>query len=190
MPLAPGKLVIISGPSGVGKSSVVRALLTQCDLPLRLSISATTRAPRAEEIEGRDYYFLSHEEFAARRERGEFLECKEVFGRGDWYGTLRSDVEAGFADGKWMMLEIDVEGAVSVLAEHPAITIFIDPGSREELERRLRHRGTEDEAAIRRRLEVADRELAQIDKYQYRVVNETIPDTVRTICEILKRHGD
>jgi guanylate kinase len=190
MPLAPGKLVIISGPSGVGKSSVVRALLTQCDLPLRLSVSATTRAPRAEEVEGRDYYFLSREEFAARRQRGEFLECKEVFGRGDWYGTLKSDVEAGFADGKWMMLEIDVEGAVSILAEHSAITIFIDPGSREELERRLRHRGTEDESAIRRRLEVADRELAQVDKYQYRVVNETIPDTVKAICDILKRHGD
>ena len=99
MPSASGKLVIISGPSGAGKSSVVRALLQECDLPLRLSVSATTRPPRAHEMEGRDYYFLSQEEFAARRARGEFLECKEVFGRGDWYGTLKSDVPAGFAQG-------------------------------------------------------------------------------------------
>jgi guanylate kinase len=185
-----GKLVILSGPSGAGKSTVVRELLSCGRLPLRLSVSATTRTPREGEVEGVHYYFLSPEEFARRREAGEFLECKEVFGRGDWYGTLKSDVEAGFAAGKWMVLEIDVEGAMSVLAERPdAITIFIEPGSYEELERRLRNRNTESEAAIGRRLEVAKREMDQAHKYTYRVVNKTVPQAVQEICDILARHS-
>ena len=105
-----GKLVILSGPSGAGKSTVVRELLATCPLPLELSVSATTRLPRAGERDGVDYHFLSREEFALRRERGEFLECKEVFGRGDWYGTLAAPVTAGLRAGKWVLLEIDVEG--------------------------------------------------------------------------------
>ncbi len=190
MPTASGKLVIISGPSGAGKSSVVRELLTRCGLPLRLSVSATTRAPREGEVSGVHYHFLSKDDFALRRAEGAFLECKEVFGRGDWYGTLKSDVAAGHAAGQWMVLEIDVEGAMSVLQEHPnALTIFIDPGSNDELERRLRNRGTESDDAIRRRLEVAERELAAADKYQYRVVNETVPQAVREICEILRQNA-
>lgn len=188
MPSTPGKLIIISGPSGAGKSSVVRELLQKCPLPLRQSVSATTRKPRDGERDGEHYHFLSREEFALRRERGEFLECKEVFGRGDWYGTLKSEVESGFAHGKWMVLEIDVEGALSVLTERPdAVTIFIDPGTREELERRLRSRGTETDDAILRRLEVAERELAQADRYRYHVVNTTVPQAVQNICDILKQ---
>jgi guanylate kinase len=185
-----GKLVIISGPSGAGKSTVVRDLLSCGVLPLRLSVSATTRPAREGEVDGVHYHFMSQEEFARRRAAGEFLECKEVFGRGDWYGTLASDVADGFAQGKWMVLEIDVEGAMAVLAERPdAITIFIDPGSDEELERRLRNRNTDSEAAIQRRLEVAKREMAQAGRYTYRIVNKTVPQAVQEICEILKRHA-
>ena len=92
-----GKLVIISGPSGAGKSTVVRKLLEECPLPLTLSVSATTRPPRAGEVDGRDYWFLTSSEFAAKREQGEFLECKEVFGRGYWYGTLANTVSAAAA---------------------------------------------------------------------------------------------
>ena len=99
-PTAPGKLVIISGPSGAGKSTVVRQLLAECLLPLVHSISATTRPPRPGERDGVDYFFISHEEFARRRASDDFLECKEVFGRGDWYGTLRSQVATGLADRK------------------------------------------------------------------------------------------
>ncbi len=102
-----GKLIILSGPSGAGKSTVVRELLANCSLPLKLSVSATTRQPRAGEVDGRDYHFVSHEEFRRVRAAGEFLECKEVFGRGDWYGTLASEVENGLAAGNWMILEID-----------------------------------------------------------------------------------
>src|SRR5687767_7450301 len=108
-----GKLAIISGPSGAGKSTVVKQLLATCPLPLELSVSATTRDPRPGEQAGIDYHFLTREEFARRRAAGEFLECKEVFGRGDWYGTLHNVVTAGLAAGKWVILEIDVEGAMS-----------------------------------------------------------------------------
>ncbi len=186
-----GRLVIISGPSGAGKSTVVRRLLQQCDVPLRLSVSATTRSPRPGEEEGVHYYFLSQEEFHRRRLAGEFLECKEVFGRGDWYGTLRSEVATGYAEGKWVLLEIDVEGALAVLEQEPeATTIFLHPGSLEELERRLRNRGTEDRASLARRLEVARREMANLDKYTYEVINDSVDRAVREICEILKRSGE
>ena len=185
-----GRLAIISGPSGAGKSTVVKQLLATCSLPLQLSVSATTREPRSGERDGVDYHFLTREEFARRREAGEFLECKEVFGRGNWYGTLSGVVAAGLAAGKWVLLEIDVEGAMSVLAQCPdAITIFLHPGGNDELERRLRTRGTETEESIRRRLEVASHELTFIDRYRHEVINRTVPEAVREICNILQSYG-
>jgi guanylate kinase len=189
-PTPVSRLVIISGPSGAGKSTVVRELLATCPLPLVLSVSATTRAPRAGEIDGVNYFFLSREEFARRRAAGEFLECKEVFGRGDWYGTLQSQVATGLAAGKWVILEIDVEGAQTVVQKHPeALTIFIHSGSIEELEARLRKRNSETEASLARRLEVARRELACQDRYRYQVINRDVPQAVREICDILSRHA-
>ncbi|MCL4202147.1 MAG: guanylate kinase [Pirellulaceae bacterium] len=182
-----GKLVIVSGPSGAGKSTVVWRLLEVCRLPLKLSVSATTRSPRPGEIDGREYHFLTVEEFLRRRDNDEFLESKEVFGRGDYYGTLRSETASGLSQGKWVILEIDVEGALAVLQQHPeAITIFLHPGSMDELERRLRLRGTESEASIQRRLEVARRELAMMDRYRYEVINDTVERAVREICDILQ----
>jgi len=186
-----GGLVVISGPSGAGKSTVVSELLRQCRLPLVLSVSATTRAPRPGEQDGIHYHFLTKEEFQRRREAGEFLEFKEVFGRGDWYGTLRSEVTAGLNAGKWVILEIDVEGAISVLAAHPeTVTIFIHCGSLAELERRLRQRNTDSEAAIQRRLEVARGELALQDRYTYQINNTDVDQSVRQICDILAREGE
>lgn len=182
----PGKLVIISGPSGAGKSTVLKRVLAECAQPLELSVSATTRRPRPDETDGVDYHFLSKEAFARRRDNGEFLEWKEVFGHGDYYGTLRNTVTAGLAAGKWVVLEIDVEGATMVLESHPdAITIFLHPGSDEELERRLRDRATETEDSIQRRLEVARREMACLDKYKHEVVNATVDQAVEDICLIL-----
>ncbi len=182
----PGKLVIISGPSGAGKSTVLKRLLAECPQPLELSVSATTRPPRPAETDGVDYHFLSQDDFARRRENDEFLEWKEVFKRGDYYGTLRNTVTAGLAAGKWVVLEIDVEGAMMVLESHPdAITIFLHPGSDEELERRLRYRATESEDSIQRRLEVARREMTCLEKYKYEVVNDTVDQSVRDICQIL-----
>jgi len=185
-----GRLVIISGPSGAGKSTVVRQLLDTCTLPLQLSVSATTRQPRSGERDGVEYHFVSHEEFLRRRDAGDFLEWKEVFGCGDLYGTVRSETTAGLAAGKWVILEIDVEGALAVLEQQPdAVTIFVHPGSMDELERRLRGRGTESAESIQRRLAVARREMDCKDRYRFEVINDSKDRAVREICEILLLHA-
>ncbi len=186
----PGKLVVISGPSGVGKSTVVREVLGRLGPQIRLSVSATTRPPRPGEQEGVHYYFLTDAEFRRRREAGEFLECIEVFGRGHWYGTLWSEVRSSLSQGKWVILEIDVDGAGEVLRQFPeAVTIFIRPDSVEELERRLRSRGTESEDAVPRRLAVARHELQLSDQYEHQVVNVTVGEAVDEINQILRGHG-
>ena len=186
-----GKLIIISGPSGVGKTTVVRGLLETCQLPLQLSVSATTREPRSREQDGVDYFFLSQSEFADRRENGDFLECCEVFGRGHWYGTLREPVAASLEQGKWVILEIDVAGAMNVLEQFPqAITVFVGPENLAELEQRLRNRRTETEEKIQQRLARAKHELSFADKYQHYVVNDTVEQTVNEICNILQEAKD
>jgi guanylate kinase len=183
-----GKLIVISGPSGAGKTTLLAKLLARCPR-LNPSVSATTRSPRPGERDGVDYHYLSPEEFARRREAGEFLECCEVFGRGYWYGTLKNEVSPSLAAGKSVVLEVDVQGAMAVLATHPeAITIFVRPGDAAELERRLRGRGTDSEAAITRRLEVARRELDRASDYQYQVVNDDVDRAVQEIYEILRSH--
>jgi len=188
---ARGKLVVMSGPSGVGKTTVLRRLLATCRLPLRASVSATTRPPRPSEVDGVDYHFLSEAEFHRRRDRGEFLECYEVYTSGWWYGTLNSEVTSGLQSGKWIVLGIDVHGAFSVVERYrDAITIFLRPSSLEELEKRLRGRGTEDDEAIRRRLQQAKNELALADWYRYQVVNDDLDLAVREICDILVRSGE
>lgn len=157
-------------------------------LPLELSVSATTRQPRPGEVNGQDYHFLTQAEFIRRRDADEFLEWKEVFGLGNFYGTLRETVTAGLNAGKWVVLEIDVEGAMMVLESHPdAITIFIHPGSPEELERRLRARGTESEATIQRRLAVAQKEMEVGANYKYEVINDKVEQAVHEICNLLSR---
>lgn len=187
MELDSKRLVVISGPSGVGKSTVVAQVLEKCSVPLVLSVSATTRSPRPGEIDGKNYVFLTHEEFAKRRENGEFLEFKEVFSRGDWYGTLKSTVASGLSDGKWVLLEIDVEGALSVKAEYPDILmIFLHPGSMEILEQRLRDRQSDTEQSIQRRLEVASREIARSDQYDFVIENRTVDETVTRICQVIE----
>lgn len=182
-----GKVVIISGPSGAGKSTLVRRLLQTCPLPLELSISATTRPPRPDELNGVDYHFLSADEFDEKRLAGEFLEYKEVFGQGYWYGTLLAKIDDGLRLGKWVILEIDVAGAMSVIDRVPdAITIFIHPGSMEELERRLRNRQTDNEEAIVRRLEVATQEMANRHQYEYQVINKDVDVATNEVSQILQ----
>lgn len=184
-----GRLIILSGPSGAGKSTVLRELLRTCSLPLVLSVSVTTRMPRAGEVDGRDYKFVSQERFNAMRAANEFLECKEVFGRGDWYGTLRGEVEQGLREGKWVILEIDVQGAVAVMEQMPdTISLFVHPGSMKELETRLRRRGTDSDESIKRRLEVASEELASIGKYTHSIINHRFEDTVKEICQLLQQY--
>ncbi len=183
-----GKLIVISGPSGVGKSTVVRQLLKSCQLPLVLSISATTREPRTGEQDGVDYVFLDDEEFQRRRRNDDFIECCEVFGAGEWYGTLRQPVEESRNLGRNIILEIDVNGALQVLKAFPeAITIFIHPGSVDELEKRLRGRNTEQESQIRTRLAVAAEELEMASHYDHIVTNQDVQKTADRICGLLKR---
>lgn len=185
----PGKLVVISGPSGVGKTSILRRLLS--DLPeLIPSISATTRPPRSGERDGVDYHFLSLEDFERRRAHGEFLECCRVYGRQHWYGTLVAEVAPRLAAGEWVVLEIDVEGTLSILERYPeAVTIFVEPSHPDQLEQRLTGRGTESPEAMARRLEVARRELLEAHRYQHRVVNEDLETAVHSIKTILAEAG-
>ena len=112
-PPSPGRLIVISGPSGAGKTTLLKRLFELCP-QLAVSVSATTRPPRPGEREAVDYHFLSPEEFERRRQAGEFLECCEVFGRGYWYGTLLREVTPSLAAGKWVVLEIDVQGTMAV----------------------------------------------------------------------------
>ena len=192
----PGKLVVISGPSGVGKGTVIKRVLDVFPDRLTLSISATTRSPRVGEREGIDYHFLDPETFHRLRQGGKFLECCEVFGRGHWYGTLVDEVRPSLKAGKWVLLEIDVQGTESVLEHFPdAVTVFLRPSSSQldesmaELERRLRGRKTEAEDAVQRRLEIARQELESAEDYQFQVVNDTVEQAVNEICDILRRSG-
>lgn len=155
-----------------------------------MSVSVTTRAPRAGELDGRDYKFVSHEQFQALRVAGAFLECKEVFGRGDWYGTLRETVQTGLSEGRWVLLEIDVQGALAVMQEYPqAISFFVHPGSLGELEKRLRGRATDSQQAIVRRLEVAAIEMQAITSYRYEIINSHVEQAAGQICQLLHQHN-
>ena len=185
-----GRLVIISGPSGAGKSTVVRELINRSDLPLKLSVSATTRPARAGEIDGVHYHFLSQAQFDQLREDGEFLECKEVFGLGYWYGTLRNKVATGLEEGSWVILEIDVQGAIAVLDQGKLdpITFFVHTGGLDSLESRLRGRKTEDEAVISRRLTTAEEEIRLMHRYQYEIINDEVDSAVEEIDQRLSRH--
>lgn len=181
-----GKLLVISGPSGAGKTTLLKRLYATSPVPLATSVSATTRAPRPGEVDGADYHFLTKDEFERRRRHGDFLECFEVYQRGDWYGTLKSEVAPRLANGKWVVLEIDVQGTLAVLQHYPqAVTIFVRPSSLDELERRLRARGTESEAALGRRLEVARRELQSVDRYRFQVINDEVEAALNRLREIL-----
>lgn len=174
-----GRLIVITGPSGVGKGTLVRSLLER-HLELYLSVSATTRTPRAGEVEGKDYYFLSRDRFQAMIESGQLLEWAEY--AGNYYGTPSATVEEQIALGKLVLLEIEVVGARQIQQTFPhALRIFILPPSVEELERRLRDRATDSEAAIRKRLERALAEIATRDEFDVQIINDDLETALQEI---------
>jgi guanylate kinase len=165
-----GRLFVIAAPSGAGKTSLVRALMER-EPSLQFSISYTTRPQRPTEKPGHDYFFVTHEEFEAMVERGEFLEHARVFD--NRYGTARRPVEASLGAGQDLILEIDWQGARQIRAAMPeCVSIFILPPSRQALERRLRGRGTDPEAVIQRRLRDAAADMKHWDEFDYVVVND------------------
>jgi guanylate kinase len=179
-----GPLVILSGPSGAGKSTVLKRLLDSGEWPLRLSVSATTRAPRGQERDGVDYHFWTRERFLAEVAAGAFLEWAEVFG--NCYGTLRSEVEPYRDRGVGVILDIDVQGAAQVRQKCPdAVTVFLRTSSMDEYERRLRKRHTEDEPALQRRLAAARGELAHAREYQHQVINDDLESAVADLRAIV-----
>jgi len=178
------KVFVITGPSGVGKGTLIRELLTR--LPdLELSISATTRAPREGEVDGRDYHFLSPAEFASRREQNDFLEFAAY--SGNHYGTLRSEVEGRLDAGHSVVLEIEVQGAQQVRAAKPdSIQIFIAPPDPAVLRERLAGRGTDSADAIDKRLETAEIELASQGDFDHLIVNDDLQTAVGDLVAIVR----
>jgi guanylate kinase len=184
----PGRLIVVSGPSGSGKSTLVRMALARAGVRAQLSISATTRSARTGETHGREYFFISREAFEKDRARGMFLESAEVHGH--LYGTPAAAVREALAAGECVLLEIDVQGALLVREKVPsAVLVFVTVSTFDELETRLRARGTDSEATIARRLDNARRELEQAGLYDYQVLNHHLDRAVDDLVSLLNRHG-
>jgi guanylate kinase len=177
------RVFVITGPSGVGKGTLIRGVMER--LPaLELSVSATTRAPRSGEQDGRDYHFLSSEEFEHRARAGDFVEHADYAGRR--YGTLRSELEQRVRSGAPVVLEIEVQGARQVRAAMPeAVQVFIAPPSLQALRTRLIGRGTDGSEEVERRLGVAEQELAARDEFAHVVVNDRLEDALDQLVEIV-----
>jgi guanylate kinase len=178
------KVFVITGPSGVGKGTLIRELLSRVP-DLELSVSATTRAPREGEVDGRDYHFLTLEQFDQRKEENDFLEFATY--SGNRYGTLRSEVERCLENGRSVVLEIEVQGAQQVRATDLAsVQIFIAPPDPAVLRERLIGRGTDSTEAIDERLKVAEQELAAQDDFDHQIVNDDVSRAADELVEVVR----
>lgn len=183
---AVGKMVLISGPSGAGKSTLCRRLIR--DPNVEFSVSATTRAPRPGEVDGRDYYFLTPQQFRAKTAAGEFIEQAEV--HGNMYGTLRAPMERAIEAGRIYLLEIDVQGANQIKAQQiPGLFLFIEPPNAETLRKRLVGRGTDSTEVVERRLAKAQDEMRERVKYDHVIVNDDLERALNEVRELIGLEG-
>jgi guanylate kinase len=181
---AAAKVFVITGPSGVGKGTLIKRLLERFP-DLALSVSATTREPREGEVDGRDYHFLTEEQFQERRDAGDFLEFATY--SGNHYGTLNSELERCLEKGRSVVLEIEVQGATQVRAARPdSVQIFIAPPDPAVLRERLGGRGTDSAEAIDRRLKTAEQELAQQDDFNHLIVNDDLDAAAAELASIVR----
>lgn len=180
-----GKLIIVSAPSGAGKTTLVKHLLENLD-SVEFSVSCATRSPRENEVNGKDYYFLTIEEFKQKIENEEFAEWEEVYA-GSFYGTLKSEINRIWAKGKAVIFDIDVDGGINLKSIYPenSLSIFIMPPSVEELEKRLRVRNTESEEKLQMRVKKAEKELILAPKFDTILVNEDLEKSKGEIVELI-----
>jgi guanylate kinase len=184
-----GRLIVISAPSGCGKTTIARAILQKYPTVL-FSVSATTRAPRAGEQHGKDYFFLTKEDFQQRVQAGELIEWEEIYG--NYYGTLKTEVDRSLNQGKVMLFDVDVKGALSIKKHYPhdSVLIFIKPPNFEVLKQRLLNRKTEDESTIKRRLDRVPMELDKGSQIDWQVVNDDLQTAIANVDEIIRQNTE
>lgn len=180
------KYIIVSAPSGAGKTTIVQSLISK-GLPLKFSISATSRPPRNNEINGKDYYFLNIDEFKNKIANNEFIEYEEVY-PGLFYGTLKTEIDRIIADGKYPIFDVDVKGGIklkNIFGEN-ALAIFIKPPNIEELEKRLKNRNTENEETLKKRIERAKFELSMEPYFDVTIINEDLDKSINAAYDFVK----
>jgi guanylate kinase len=181
-----GKLVVISAPSGAGKTSIAQAVLAR-NPGMRFSVSATTRAMRPNEIDGKDYFFLTKAEFQRRVEAGEFAEWEEIYG--DYYGTLRSEIDRAISAGEHLIFDVDVRGGLSIKQLYlDTLLIFIRPPSIETLYERLRKRHTEDNVTLARRMDRVPMELALGNQFDHQVTNDILERAIEEVQALVHNY--
>ncbi len=181
-------LIVIAAPSGAGKTSIVKAVLEK-NSDLTFSVSATTRMKRDNETEGKDYFFLSREEFFEKISQGEFVEYEKLFDD-NYYGTLKPFVEEKLTENENVIFDVDVKGALSLknIYEDKTILIFVKPPGKSALKQRLIHRATEDLKQIQKRIERFDTEMDEISEFNYVVENDNLKDAIKKVNQIIKKH--
>lgn len=182
-----GKLIVFSAPSGSGKTTIVHHLLKQPELNLDFSISATSRAPRGTEIDGKDYYFISTEKFKKHIKKDHFIEWEEVY-TDNYYGTLKKEIKRIWKLGKHVIFDIDVVGGLNIKKQFPeqTLAVFVQPPSIKEMERRLRNRKTDTEEKIKERLAKAEKELKYAKEFDVILVNDNLEDAKQKAYKLIE----